>query len=407
MPKFGHKHRIISDESVVINKIKNDPRFKVRLAKIPSTPIIKRFDVPYICGYSKDARKVYFDKHLNLRWKGVDLSPFLRIHELVEKAILDIFKFKYQQAHHFASYFERNAVEAAGLKWDDYQRYLRPYIKNIRKEHLTIVPPDLDLEPYADEKDKKLLRELGGLEKKEKSIKEHLNIHETKISLEYHSELNPKLWSNNKLKSEVREKLLEFGYAWAKFAKIPENLIMDMIMTGGNANYNYTPKSDIDVHLVIDRNALGNNREFIDEYLQDKKMLWTLTHDIKILGYSLEPYAQDNVDRYPANQGVYSLINDRWVQFPNKGDYDFQNDPGLKRKVLFYMHMIDSIIKDHMDVDTVKDLKSKIRDMRGAAISKGGEFSFENLVFKELRNRGYLDKLNRYEQLLKDKELSL
>ena len=45
--------------------------------------------------------------------------------------------------------------------------------------------------------------------------------------------------------------------------------------------------------------------------------------------------------------------------------------------------------------------------MRAASIAKGGEFSFENLVFKELRNRGYLDKMNRYEQSLKDKALSL
>jgi len=45
--------------------------------------------------------------------------------------------------------------------------------------------------------------------------------------------------------------------------------------------------------------------------------------------------------------------------------------------------------------------------MRAASIAAGGEFSFENLVFKELRNRGYLDKMSRYEQKLKNEALSL
>ena len=49
------------------------------------------------------------------------------------------------------------------------------------------------------------------------------NIQETKISLEYHDELNPKLWDGDKLKPEIREKLLKFGDAWAEFAKLDKS----------------------------------------------------------------------------------------------------------------------------------------------------------------------------------------
>ena len=232
---------------------------------------------------------------------------------------------------------------------------------------------------------------------------------ETKISLEYHSELNQKLWNGTNLKPQVRAKLLQFAYAWADFAKIPRSMIQDIIMIGGNANYNYTPQSDIDVHLVINRNAFarGANREIIDEYLQDKKLLWTLTHKVSILGYSIEPYAQHSEDRAAVNQGVFSLKNNKWLQFPNRGSYNWKNDPSLKRKVIFYKRSIDEMIKNKMDGEAVREMKRKIRDMRSAAIAKGGEFSFENLVFKELRNRGYLDRINRYEQTLKDQTLSL
>ena len=402
MPHISHR-KTSPKPSAQIKEIMMDPRFIARVAKASSTPIIKKYDIPYLGGYSNDGKKVYIDRHLNCRFKGKDISKFIRVHEVSEKAALDLFGLDYQHAHKVANHVEKQAVEKEGLNWIQYCDHLDPYIKQVSKEHLNSIPHDLDLTPYEDEKDRRLLSTLG------KKLREQFDLQETKISLEYHNELNTKLWNGFKLKPEVREKLLEFGYAWSDFAKIPRSYILDIIMTGGNANYNYTAKSDIDVHIVMDRYAFapGTPRELIDEYFQDKKVLWTLTHNINILGYSLEPYAQDNVDRYPANQGVYSLSRDRWIQFPNKGSYNFKDDPGLKRKVLFYKRMIDQAIKDKMDIDSIRDIKAKIRNMRGAAIQKGGEFSFENLVFKELRNRGYLDKMNRYEQSLKDKSLSL
>lgn len=242
---------------------------------------------------------------------------------------------------------------------------------------------------------------------KELVVETRKDLTETKISLQYHNELNPKLWNDDKLKPQIRYKLLQFADTWAEFARIPPNLIQDIIMIGGNANYNYTAKSDIDVHIIIDRDKLGGNREMVDEYLQDKKVLWTLTHNIKILGYSIEPYAQDSHAQYPANQGVYSLKDDRWVQRPNRGKYDWQSDPALKKKVMFYVRLVNDMIKNKMDMDAFKDLKRKFYEMRGAAIAKGGEFSFENLVYKELRNRGVFDKMNKYEKSIKDQELSL
>jgi hypothetical protein len=232
-------------------------------------------------------------------------------------------------------------------------------------------------------------------------------IAEMKISLEYHDELNPKLWDGEKLKPEVRTALLKFIEAWRQYANIPKDLIQDIIMIGGNTNYNYTSKSDIDVHLIVDRNKLGKDRKLIDDYLQDKKVLWTMTHNVTVFGYPLEPYAQDPVSSWPKGQGVYSLKNNEWVQKPEKGEYDFKNDKMLKQKVQHFMHVIDHMIKNKMSIDQFENLKNKLKNMRGAAIQKGGEYSMENLVFKELRNRGYLDKMSKYEKSLQDKSLSL
>jgi len=45
--------------------------------------------------------------------------------------------------------------------------------------------------------------------------------------------------------------------------------------------------------------------------------------------------------------------------------------------------------------------------MRAAALKQGGEFSVENLVFKELRNLGYMNKVEEYLRSKQDERFSL
>ena len=227
-------------------------------------------------------------------------------------------------------------------------------------------------------------------------------------TLEYHRELNPKIWENGQLKGEVKGKLIQIANEWRMFAKIPEDMVKDIIITGGNVNYNYTPMSDIDLHLVIDRDAFNPSREFTDEYLQDKKILWTFSHQgISIYGYPVELYAQDINDRPHMGQGVYSIMSNQWLQMPEYLGLDFENDYHLQQKVEHYKDLIDKMIRQNASGGTIDMIKTRIRQMRGDSIAKGGEFAFGNLVFKELRNQGYLDKMNDYEKTMQDKALSL
>ena len=92
---------------------------------------------------------------------------------------------------------------------------------------------------------------------------------------------------------------------------------------------------------------------------------------------------------------------------PQHLDIDFENDYHLQKKVKFYMDMIDKMIEDKANDDSIDILKDKIKKMRGDSIAKEGEFAFGNLIFKELRNAGYIDKLNDYKRTSQDKFLSL
>ena len=234
------------------------------------------------------------------------------------------------------------------------------------------------------------------------------SFNDLRLTLMYHEDLNVKFWDGLTLRTEVRDKLLEIGYIWAEFAKIPQNAIQDIILVGGNANYNYTEYSDLDLHLVVDKDEIAAcQTDFLDDFLRDKKRLWALTHDVTLYGQPVELYAQDINDPTPINQGTYSVLNQRWIQEPRKQYVDF-TDPLLKQKVRDMMERIDDLIDTQADDITVLNkLKEKIRTMRGSAIQRGGEFALENLVFKELRNRGYLDKLSKYIRTIEDRNLSL
>ena len=229
---------------------------------------------------------------------------------------------------------------------------------------------------------------------------------ELKLTLRTHKELNPKLWERDKIKPEIWRSLNKIGKEWAAFANIPASAIRDVILTGGNANYNYTTHSDIDLHLVVDKEKI-DCQGLLDDYLQSKKQLWALTHDITVKGQPVELYAQDFRDPFRKGQGIYSLKSNRWLQEPTKYKID-RTHPEVVRKTKQYMNMIDDVINSKTDdIPTIKKIKTRLKGMRSSAIERGGESAPENLVFKELRNRGYLDKLSKYLRNIEDESLSV
>ena len=231
-------------------------------------------------------------------------------------------------------------------------------------------------------------------------------IKELRLTLQSHETLNPHFWNGNKMKPEVWRALDKIGKEWADFANIPKSAIKDVILTGGNANYNYTKYSDLDLHLVVDKDKI-DCQGLLDDYLQGKKQLWALTHDITIKGQPVELYAQDYKDPFKKGQGIYSLQDHKWLQEPTKYRID-RTHPEVVRKTKEWMAIIDGLIDSKSDdKEAFRNIKSRLKTMRSSAIEKGGEVAPENLVFKELRNRGYLDKMSQYLRKIEDEDLSL
>jgi hypothetical protein len=248
--------------------------------------------------------------------------------------------------------------------------------------------------------------EISKSQKNESKINYGGILQEQIMTLEYHDQLNPDFWENEKLKEEVREKLIQIGHAWAEWAKIPVHAIKDYLFVGGNANYNYTDNSDVDLHLLVDTNEIADCPDFVEEYFEDKKDLWSLKHNITLYGHKVEIYAQDVDAESPKDQGVYSVLTDEWIEKPVNKNLDLKSVPGTE-KVSEFKNEIDSLLLQNADDEDLQALKDQIKNIRRDSIQKYGEFGIGNLIFKELRNLGYFEKMNQAIRSRKDDRLSL
>jgi hypothetical protein len=213
----------------------------------------------------------------------------------------------------------------------------------------------------------------------------------------HHHELNPALWANNKLRPEVRVKLLEIARHFALYLNVPRLYLKDVTLSGSSAGYNYSDYSDIDLHLVV--NKLEN-----EELFTTKKNLYNSQHDLHIQNIPVELYVQP-ADQPHHSAGIYSVLDDKWINEPEHTEPT--TDPkDIKRKARNYAGRINLAMKNK-DLAQCRAVLDELKRLRQAGLESGGEQSVENLAFKLLRARGQIDKLRKYITKLESAELSL
>lgn len=211
--------------------------------------------------------------------------------------------------------------------------------------------------------------------------------------------LNPKIWEGDRLKLEVKQKLIQIARAFEDFVGI-ELDVDDYTITGSNANYTWTDYSDLDLHLIIPGTATDEQRELFNA----KKALWSEQHDITIKGLPVECYVQ-GADEPHHSTGVYSIVNDKWLVEPKKVKPEI-NDSAIEAKKDAILSLIEHAILSK-DLEKLRAVKDKVTQMRKAGLERAGEWSVENLVFKILRNLGIIDQITEKIRELEDSELSL
>ena len=224
-------------------------------------------------------------------------------------------------------------------------------------------------------------------------------------SIERHETLNSKLFDeNNRLKEDVREALLNVKDEFLKDLsenKIPLRVI-DIWLVGSNASFNYTDKSDIDLHIIANLDDVCEDTCLLQILYNYVKASFNKRHDISIKGLPVEVYIQD-VNSNSVSNGIYSLQEDEWIKFPEQlPEYETDTSKlvGLQDLLRIYNTL------DRTNIEQVKSLIDYAYIIRQKGLVEG-EFSDGNLSFKEFRNLGYLDEVKDLVAELRSKELSL
>lgn len=218
----------------------------------------------------------------------------------------------------------------------------------------------------------------------------------------FHDNLNEKLWGNSEMLPEVRFKLLEIAKSFIDFIDIPQINLKDITISGSNAAYTYTDNSDIDLHLVVDIDPA--KKKYFDQLFNAKKNQYNFDHNIKIKDIDVEVYVQDSTETHHS-AGIFSVLDNQWLSKPQAIKVNI-DDQDVANKVDNYFSKIQMALKSD-DIDIVKTIKKRLHSLRKTGLEREGEFSVENVAYKILRNKGYIDKLQKHIYNIEDRQLSL
>ena len=233
-------------------------------------------------------------------------------------------------------------------------------------------------------------------------------------SFEEKDSLNQRIWtSKGDLKVVIRKKLYKIAKDFINDIEDMEIKIEDVILVGSIAGYNWSKYSDIDLHIVVDYNALRKyaSKLILQKTFDQTKNSWNKNHKLLIYGYPVEIYIQD-VDANNKSDGIYSIKYGKWVKIPTGGN-EIQQREMIKKQAASYLNLIDKFSTMAYECRSKKAAKRIIHEIeklydesirsRKTALAEGGEYAPGNIVFKVLRRTGAIQKMKDAKALLYDK----
>ena len=187
--------------------------------------------------------------------------------------------------------------------------------------------------------------------------------------------------------------------------------IVDIIITGSIANYNWTDMSDIDLHILVNFDDVDENIDLVGAFFRNVRANWNKTHNIMIKGHEVEVYVQEASEPH-VSTGVYSLFRNEWEITPTYQEVTI-DEAQVSRKADCLMDLINKVENEYNRGDYPEAyeealrIRDKIGSFRKCGLEHGGEFSPENLAFKVLRRNGYLGKLTQIRRDSYDHMMSL
>lgn len=217
--------------------------------------------------------------------------------------------------------------------------------------------------------------------------------------------LNQKLFDeNNMLRDDVRQSM--FSVESDVTNSLKEDYDFDLgehklVFTGSFTGLNWDDQSDIDLHFLIDFSKFEEpelTKAFLDLYKQKFN-----EKEATISGHSLEIYFQD-INEEHRSPGFYDVTDNLWIREPDMVKYEVTDEMNEKAEEFFdEIRQLESelpSVKDyHAFAEKLKSETQKIKDYRTEGLeSEDGMYSFQNIVFKQLRRNGALELLTKIKE---------
>ena len=233
--------------------------------------------------------------------------------------------------------------------------------------------------------------------------------------IEKHTELNQKIFNGKKLKPEVRQKAQDVINEFLKILAEEDVKIniRDVILTGSNASFNYTKDSDIDLHVIAETKSFEESADIYAKLYRAYGRIFGNKFEISFYGIPVEIYVETEADPVVSN-GIYSVMFDQWVKEPSAIAIPEIDQKAIDEAAKPWVDEAKALIKEVDDnvadgEDKIDDYITRLYELRQKGIysTAGNEYSTENLIFKEVRNAGLLDRLKELKNVLISKKLSL
>lgn len=216
----------------------------------------------------------------------------------------------------------------------------------------------------------------------------------TEIST-FPSELDPRLWENDRLRTDVRQRTLDVvGQLFADL-KLKDVTIKSVEVRGSNVSYEYDDAADFGVRVFLDTSSYGGSIEDLAARIKSYNAFIEVRHEGKILlhGVPLEVnFYVIRTERLNPVKGVghYSITGDSWMERPVEQESRFDRGQMLEDVAGFtaaYNGLVAEYFTDKRGFDCGRwtGFTKSLSAYRNDGIETSGTRSTENLVYRLLR----------------------
>ena len=207
--------------------------------------------------------------------------------------------------------------------------------------------------------------------------------------------LDPRLWDGDKLRPDVRTRVLEIVTDLFADLKMPDLTIKNVEIRGSNVSYEYDDSADLSVRVFLDTSNYKGDVKQLNALLKTYTDYLEALYEGNLLlrGVPLEPqfYAVKRTSQEPqAGIGHYSLTDDAWMEHPSMQESRFDRNQIMadaKGFITKYNGLVSDYFADKkaFDCSRLGAFTKEMRSYRGAGIDKDGTRSTPNLTYRMLR----------------------